>query len=171
MTCYEILWQIGNDELRSRIAELQKELENASRLAGERKIEEEKLHRRVVKLQKKLDSKKAQWRKEKEKLHRRVAELQKKLNYKKALKLALKVIREFDEDGQVGLKNKMDGEVELKNETNAIHQDMKEKDKHIEHLESLTSILTAKDRKSNDELQEARKELINVSNIIFSFLR
>ncbi|KAG5566921.1 hypothetical protein RHGRI_002468 [Rhododendron griersonianum] len=153
--------KIGKDELRSRIAELQKELENASRLAGERKIGEEKLHRRVAKLQKKLDSKKALWRKEKEKLHRRVAELQKKLNYKKALKLALKVIREFDEDGQVGLKNKMDDAVELKNETNAIHQDMEEKGKHIVHLESLTSILTAKDRKSNDELQEARKELIN----------
>ncbi|KAE9463544.1 hypothetical protein C3L33_04551, partial [Rhododendron williamsianum] len=145
-----------NNELHSRIVKLRKNLENALTLAGEQKIGkdelrsriaelqkelkmlqigEEKLHRRVAKLQKKLDSKKALWRKEKEKLHRR--------------------------DGQVGLKNKMDDAVELKNETNAIHQDMEEKGKHIEHLESLTSILTAKDRKSNDELQEARKELIN----------
>ncbi|KAF7152470.1 hypothetical protein RHSIM_Rhsim01G0228900 [Rhododendron simsii] len=151
----------GEEELCSMIFELQKKLENALRLAGEQKIGEEKLHRRFAELHKKLDSKKALWRKEKGDLNRKVDELQKKLNSKKALKLALKVIREFDEDGQVGLENKMDGAVELKNETNAIHQDMKEKDKHIEHLESLISILTAKELKSNDELQEARKELIN----------
>lgn len=97
---------------------------------------------------------------EKEKLHRKVAELQKKLDSKKALELALKVIREFNEDGEVGLKDKMDGEVELQNKK-AIHQDKKEKDKYVEHLESLNSILTVKELKSNDELQEARKELIN----------
>lgn len=82
--------------------------------------------------------------------------------------MALKVIREFDKDGEVGLKDKIDGEVELQNKK-VIHQYKQEKDKYIEHLESLNSILTVKELKSNDELQEARKELINVSDIMFSW--
>ncbi|XP_058185670.1 factor of DNA methylation 4-like isoform X2 [Rhododendron vialii] len=164
-----------NEELHSRITELQNNLGNSMTLAFERKKENEELCRRITEAQKELENAlrlAGEQKTEKEELHKMVAELQKKLESKKALELALKVIREFNEDGEVGLKDKMNGEVGLKKKTGAIHWKQRrkrssrlypseDKDKYIEHMESLNNILTAKELKSNDELQEARKELIN----------
>ncbi|KAG5552679.1 hypothetical protein RHGRI_010694 [Rhododendron griersonianum] len=163
--------KIENEELRFKIVELWDNLEDALTLAGEQKKENEELRSWITEVQKKLENalRLAGERKmEKEELHTRVVELQKKIESKKAPELALKVIREFNEDAEVGLMDKMDGEGELKNKMGAIRWDSKVKDKFIEHLASLNKILTAK-LKSNDELQEARKELINVGNIVFSW--
>ncbi|XP_058185667.1 factor of DNA methylation 1-like isoform X1 [Rhododendron vialii] len=164
-----------NEGLRCKIAERWEKLKDAVTLAGEQKKENEELCRRITEAQKELENAlrlAGEQKTEKEELHKMVAELQKKLESKKALELALKVIREFNEDGEVGLKDKMNGEVGLKKKTGAIHWKQRrkrssrlypseDKDKYIEHMESLNNILTAKELKSNDELQEARKELIN----------
>ena len=42
------------------------------------------------------------------------------------------------------------------------HEELNNMEEKIEHLEEMNRVLIAKEWKSNDELQEARKELINV---------
>lgn len=95
---------------------------------------------------------------EKEKLHRKIIELQKKLDAKQALELevegmsgALQVMKHMDDDGDVELMNKRD----------EIQQNLKEKIQDLEDLLSLNQALIIQERKSNDELQDARKDLIN----------
>ena len=106
-----------------------------------------------------------QWQIEKEKLHRKIIELQKKLDARQALELqvqrmrgSIQVMRHMGEDGDVELKKKMD----------AVEQDLREKEQDLEDLESLSQTLIIKERQSNDELQQARKELINVSYNLFN---
>ncbi|RVW66153.1 hypothetical protein CK203_007403 [Vitis vinifera] len=42
-----------------------------------------------------------------------------------------------------------------------IQEELKEKEEELDDLEALNQALVVKERKSNDELQEARKELIS----------
>ncbi|KAG5515396.1 hypothetical protein RHGRI_036447 [Rhododendron griersonianum] len=95
---------------------------------------------------------------EKENLHARILELQKKIDARQALELevermrgAIQVIRHMGEDG----------DLELKKKRNALQQDLAEKEQDLEDLESLSQALIIKERKSNDEVQQACKELIN----------
>lgn len=97
---------------------------------------------------------------EKEKLHKKIIELEKKLDAKQALELeiermkgALQVMKHMGEDEDLEVKSKMD----------TIRQELKEKEEELEVLEDLNQALIVKERKTNDELQEARKELISVS--------
>lgn len=61
----------------------------------------------------------------------------------------------------------MDSEVEeLENKLEAIQKD---KEQEIEDQGCLIEAFITKERKSNDELQETRKELINVSNFLLSW--
>ncbi|CAN1338827.1 Protein INVOLVED IN DE NOVO 2 [Linum perenne] len=46
-----------------------------------------------------------------------------------------------------------------------ILKNLKEKEDELDSVEALNQTLIVKERKSNDELQDARKELVNVSNI------
>ncbi|KAH7863961.1 hypothetical protein Vadar_024047 [Vaccinium darrowii] len=154
--------KIENEELHGRIAELQKNLADASVLAGEQKTEKEKLHSRITELQENLENASrlaGERKRENEDLHRRILELEKKLDAKQALELALKVFKESFEDVEVGLKDNMDSEVEvLENKLEAIQKD---KEQEIEDQGCLIETFITKERKSNDELQETRKELIN----------
>lgn len=59
-----------------------------------------------------------------------------------------------------------DGDEEVMKKVEVILKDLREKEGESEDLEALNQTLIVKERKSNDELQDARKELINVS---FSF--
>ncbi|KAF7154112.1 hypothetical protein RHSIM_Rhsim01G0228600 [Rhododendron simsii] len=95
---------------------------------------------------------------EKEDLHRRIVELVKKLDAKQALELALKVIKVSFEDIELGLKDSMDGEEQLNNKLDAMQKDLKDKEQEIEDLEGLNRTLIIRERRSNDELQEARKD-------------
>ena len=56
-----------------------------------------------------------------------------------------------------------DGDVEVLEKVDALLKQLREKEGELEDLEALNQTLIVKERKSNDELQEARKELINVS--------
>lgn len=99
------------------------------------------------------------WQKEKEKLHRKTIELEKKLDAKQALELevermrgALQVMKHMGDDGDFEMKKKMD----------LIIEDLNEKVEELDHMEQLNQALIIKERKTNDEVQEARKELIAV---------
>uniref|UniRef100_A0A2N9G5T3 Factor of DNA methylation 1-5/IDN2 domain-containing protein n=1 Tax=Fagus sylvatica TaxID=28930 RepID=A0A2N9G5T3_FAGSY len=53
-----------------------------------------------------------------------------------------------------------DGDMEVKRKMDALREDLMEKEKELEGSEALQQFLVIKERKSNDELQDARKELI-----------
>ena len=56
-----------------------------------------------------------------------------------------------------------DGDMEIIKKIDSMHSVLREKEGELEDLEALNQTLIVKERKSNDELQEARKELISVS--------
>lgn len=56
-----------------------------------------------------------------------------------------------------------DGDLEVLKKVEDILKDLKEKEEELDDLETLNQTLIVRERKSNDELQEARKELVNVS--------
>ncbi|KAL6979174.1 hypothetical protein U1Q18_020840 [Sarracenia purpurea var. burkii] len=65
------------------------------------------------------------------------------------MRVALQVMRQLFTDREVELRNKMD----------AIQQDLEKEE--LENLEEMNNILVVKKRKTNEEFQEAHKELIN----------
>ncbi|XP_023904334.1 factor of DNA methylation 4 [Quercus suber] len=107
--------------------------EKVLKLAEEQKIEKEKLHSKIIELEKKLDA-------------RQALELE-----IERMRGALHVMKHMGEDGDMEVKKNMD----------AIKEDLKEKEEELENMEALQQALVIKERKSNDELQEARKELIS----------
>ena len=68
---------------------------------------------------------------------------------------ALLVMKHMGGDG--------DGDMEVQKKIGTIQEDLKQKEEELEGLEALNQALVVKERKSNDELQDAWKELINVS--------
>lgn len=56
-----------------------------------------------------------------------------------------------------------DGDMEILKKMDSMLKVLREKEGELEDLEALNQTLIVKERKSNDELQEARKELISVS--------
>lgn len=55
-----------------------------------------------------------------------------------------------------------DGDLDVLYTMDALHKDLREKEQSLRDMDALNQTLIVKERKSNDELQEARKELINV---------
>lgn len=97
-------------------------------------------------------------KKEKHQLYQRIIELQKKLDDKQRLELeieqmrgAVEVMRPISDGGDAEAKRKME----------SLEENLKEKEEDLESLEDLNQALIIKERKTNDELQDARKELIN----------
>lgn len=58
-------------------------------------------------------------------------------------------------------------ESDLYDEIDALQSEIEEKNDAVQYLESLNHILVIKDCTSNEELQEARKVLINVMFYLF----
>ncbi|XP_057955214.1 protein INVOLVED IN DE NOVO 2-like [Malania oleifera] len=94
----------------------------------------------------------------KEELHKRIIELEKKLDAKQALELEIERMR-----GAIHVMKHMgeEGDLESKKKVETIQEELTEKEEELEALEALNQTLIVKQRKSNDEVQEARKELIN----------
>lgn len=97
---------------------------------------------------------------EKEKLQRKIIDLERKLDTKQALELE---IQRLVGNLQVVKHMGDDGDKEVSEKFRAIQQELEEKEEELQDLDQLSQALVIKERKSNDELQEARKELINVS--------
>lgn len=75
------------------------------------------------------------------------------------IRRAIETMRPFTEGGNVEENKRM----------KPLEEKLKEKQDYLEDLECLNQALLIKERKSNDEVQDARKELINVSLfIVFS---
>ena len=62
-----------------------------------------------------------------------------------------------------------DGDLEVLKKVEGIHTMLREKEGDLEDLEALNQTLIVKERKSNDELQDARKELISVSLLYYFY--
>ncbi|KAH7547469.1 hypothetical protein FEM48_Zijuj01G0313400 [Ziziphus jujuba var. spinosa] len=123
---------VRNNSLQLASIEQKKADENVLRLVEEQKREKEEALNKILQLEKQLDVK--------QKLEMEIQELRGKLEVMKHL---------GDEDDEA-VKKKMK---EMKEE-------LDEKVDSLDDLESLNRTLIAKERQSNDELQEARKELI-----------
>ncbi|KAK2643022.1 hypothetical protein Ddye_024785 [Dipteronia dyeriana] len=127
-----------------------KELHDARRMLDRANLEQKKADEDMLMLAENQ-------RKEKEKLDREIIELQKKLDTKQALELemermrgALQVMKHIEEE-----------DMEVKKKIESIQKDLKEKEEEYEGLEELSQALIIKEVKVNDELQDARKVLIN----------
>ncbi|KAF3973900.1 hypothetical protein CMV_002700 [Castanea mollissima] len=97
-------------------------------------------------------------KRQKEELHKRIIQLEKQLDAKQALELEIERLR-----GSLNVMKHMgdDGDVEILEKVDTILKQLREKEGELEDLEALNQTLIVKERKSNDELQEARKELVN----------
>ncbi|KAB1218789.1 hypothetical protein CJ030_MR3G026669 [Morella rubra] len=121
---------VRNNSLQLASKEQKKADENVLRLVEEQKREKEEALNKILQLEKQLDSK--------QKLEMEIQDMKGKLQ----------VMKHLGDDAAIKKKmEEMDG-------------DLQEKIDDLSELESLNSILVSKERQSNDELQEARKQLI-----------
>ncbi|KAG7019188.1 Factor of DNA methylation 4, partial [Cucurbita argyrosperma subsp. argyrosperma] len=125
--------------------------------------QEKKMNERATLEQKKAEDEvlllAGEQQKEKEKLHKKIIELEQKLDARQALELeierlkgSLEVMKHMGEDGDDDAKKKMD----------QIQQDLNEKEEEFEYFQNINQNLIIKERRTNDEVQDARKELIHV---------
>lgn len=96
---------------------------------------------------------------QKEELHNRIMKLEKELDEKQALELeivqlrgSLKVMEHMEDEDEKEVFTKIDG----------LLKDLRDREEQLADLEALRQTLTVKERRSNDELQDARKEMITV---------
>ncbi|KAE8700862.1 XH/XS domain-containing protein, putative isoform 2 [Hibiscus syriacus] len=92
---------------------------------------------------------------EKEKLHRKIIELEKQLDAKQALELEIQSMK-----GQIEVMQHMEGDGEMKQKMEAIQEELREKEEEWSSVEELYQVLVVSERQKNDELLDARKELI-----------
>ncbi|KAK7290181.1 hypothetical protein RIF29_04412 [Crotalaria pallida] len=125
---------VKNSSLQKASLEQQKADENILKLAEDQKKEKEKLHAKILRLEKDLDMK--------QKLELEIEQLQGKVN-------VLKHMEDGDEDA------------EIMNKVDTLLKDLREKEVSLQDLDAINNTLITKERASNDELQEARVELLN----------
>ncbi|GAU31131.1 hypothetical protein TSUD_212380, partial [Trifolium subterraneum] len=118
--------------LQMAALEQQKAGENVLKLAADQKRQKEQFHAKIIQLEKQLNVK--------QKLELEIQQLKGKLN----------VMKHMEDEGDFDVLDMMD----------ALHLDLREKEQSLRDMDALNQTLIIKERKSNDELQEARKELI-----------
>lgn len=101
---------------------------------------------------------------EKEAAMKKILQLEKQLDAKQTLELEIQQLR-----GNLQVIKLMGGEnPEVIQKIDVLNEEIKVKMKKLEVLEALNQNLVVKERKSNDELQDARKELITSLSDILS---
>lgn len=126
-------YEVRNSSLQLAELEQQKADEDFMKLADDQKKQKEDLHNRIIQLEKQLDAKQA--------LELEIERLRGTLNVMKHM--------EDDED------------VEVLQKAESTLKELSEKEGELEALDELNQALIVKQRMSNDELQEARKEITN----------
>lgn len=96
---------------------------------------------------------------EKEAALKKILQLEKQLDAKQKLELEIQQLK-----GKLEVMKHMGGEEDsaVKKKIDEMSEQLKDKIEELEDTEALNQTLVIKERKSNDELQEARKELIMV---------
>lgn len=96
---------------------------------------------------------------EKDKLHKKIIELEKELDSKQALELARERYK-----GALEVMKHMGGDedIELNKNMAEIRKKLEETEEELQGLDDLNQTLIVKERRSNEELQQARKEIISV---------
>lgn len=96
-------------------------------------------------------------KKEKEVALNKILQLEKQLDEKQKLELEIQQLR-----GQLEVVKHMEGEgVDVKKRTEELTEELENKIDDMEDLEALNQTLIIKERMTNDELQDAKKELIS----------
>lgn len=82
------------------------------------------------------------------------------MDAKQAVQLEIEQLR-----GKVNVEKHMgdEGDLEVLKKVDVLLKAMREKEEELEELEILNQTLVVQERKSNDELQDARKEMVEVS--------
>ncbi|KAI6689836.1 hypothetical protein NL676_026664 [Syzygium grande] len=93
----------------------------------------------------------------KEKALSKILELQRELNAKQKLKMEIEELK-----GKVGVMKHLEDQDDeaVQKKMKEMNDELKEKKEELTNLEDLNSALISKERQSNDEVQEARKALI-----------
>ncbi|KAL6581055.1 hypothetical protein OROMI_006978 [Orobanche minor] len=124
---------VRNCSLQAAAEEQEKADENVMKLAEEQKKEKEKLHKRIILLEKQLDAKQA--------VQLEIEQLRGKLN----------VVKHMGDEGDLKVLNKVE----------MLLKAMREKEGELHELDSLNQTLIVQEHKINIELQDARKEMVN----------
>ncbi|KAH6787150.1 XH/XS domain-containing protein [Perilla frutescens var. hirtella] len=97
-------------------------------------------------------------KKQKEDLRKRIILLEKQLDTKQALQLEIEQLR-----GNLNVMRhiRYEGDVEVLNQVELLLKALREKERELEDLETINHTLVVQERKRNDELQDARKEMVN----------
>lgn len=127
---------VRNSALQMASAEQRKADENVLRLVEEHKREKEEALRKILELERENDTK--------QKLEMEIAELKGKLE----------VMKHLGGDDDAAVQNKI----------KEMNEELVGKMEEMDDLESLNQTLLAKERRSNDELQDARRTLITGLN-------
>lgn len=102
---------------------------------------------------------------EKKEAFNKILQLEKQLALKHKMELEIQQIR-----SNIQVMKHMDDEEDqsLKKKMKEMDDELKEKVEDMEALEELNQTLIVKERRTNDELQEARKELITVGTYLWT---
>ncbi|XP_015931501.1 protein INVOLVED IN DE NOVO 2 isoform X1 [Arachis duranensis] len=122
-----------NSSLQIAVHEQEKANKNLLRLAADQERQKEELHAKIIRLEKQLDMK--------QKLELEIHQLKGKLN----------VMKHMEDDGDSEVLNVMD----------ILYNELRDKEQSLREIGTLNQALIVKERKSNDELQDARKVLIS----------
>ncbi|CAM8892007.1 unnamed protein product [Rhodiola kirilowii] len=94
----------------------------------------------------------AEQKREMEAVHQKILELESKLDAKQALELEIKQLE--------GSQRVMGENAEVAKKIEALKEELEEKNEELDSINELNQMLINKERSSNDELQDARHELI-----------
>ncbi|XVF83695.1 hypothetical protein PTKIN_Ptkin16aG0511300 [Pterospermum kingtungense] len=122
-----------NSALQLAALEQKKADENVMKLAEDQKRQKEELHKKIILLEKQLDQKQA--------LELEIEQLRGSLN----------VFRHMEDEDDIEVMRKVD----------ACLKELREKEGELEDVVALNQTLIVREHQSNNELHEARKELIN----------
>ncbi|CAA7056428.1 unnamed protein product [Microthlaspi erraticum] len=98
-------------------------------------------------------------RRQKEELHEKIIRLERQRDQKQAIELEIAQLR-----GELSVKKLMglDGDDKIVKEVEGIYRGLTEKEEELAELDKFNQTLILRERRTNDELQDARKELVNI---------